>query len=583
MQVDPLIWSGKSEELPCDSVDVFAASGTPPTDDARKLGEVSGSAEFLSSTDREIGGLSESPYTLPGSSEMEGLQVTELSQLVTEQFQATEVKEVAPKDFLEARMEVSTGEPQGMKEKIGVVAQSMVVPALAKAMKRVREKEAAQVALEDVVGELATYVDQIFLSISARLEALERRCIDGTVLAASHQLQQLTSKPNLQELIEELESKFVRTEAKLMCGIETSNRRWKDQVQQLWDAVDSHTHDINIDGTDSCSSVHPIEIHKRSTPDLTSAAVMLHDDAHLNFQSSVPPLSEESHMQPPGKQVENLNASTSYSSVTQSLTNGSANVPVTVQSGSLRVPAPVATPGAATNGSSIRVGVASNGGILNHGGSCRVAHSPASPALVARATPVTSSRLTLTNMSGSISCMPGAPGSPVLMPRSPATPAMMAKSPSLVPRALASPQMVTRVPSTSPVMVSRAVRSDPTMSPGAPMIGIMPKVSPMASPREMTDDFRLITSGSSPHCPPTQRMETPTLAAIAKFMAGAPESGTRSERALGSIKSPRAEARTAVPHKGRNTLPPKVTSLTTPGLGVSAQPQRFSLPTRQQH
>jgi len=610
MQEDPLAWSGKSGGLGHINLDVFGTN-----DDLRKLGEMrAAAAEKRPSTARAdcFGNRGMSANTLPYSIEIERAQITELAQMVTERVQATEVNEFARKESLEAKMEM---EPQNMKE-LGAVAQSMVVPALATAMRRVRDKEAAQVALEDVVGELAAYVDQIFLSLTARLEAMERRYTDGTVLAASAQLQQL-GEPNMQELVEDLEAKLIRTEAKLMCGLETSNKRWKDEIRVLWEAMDSHTHDVNVDGSESVASVHPheYEVYNQKSPlDLThvidqsaSSAIVLSDDSHLSLLPPGPPLPPENPSRQSGKQVGHSSYSPPYSSVTQSPARTDARplkndlaasletrprslpdwVWPNVNLNSSRAPAgqsassPVtsaAPPVVASNGGSYRVSTASNGGRLSNGGSYRVAPAPSSPVMVARTSPVGSSRPSL---STAMSAMSGAQ-SPNLMPRAPASPSMATRSP-------VSPVMVTRVPSSSPVMVPRASRGESTMSPPAAKAGATPKVST----REFTDDVRVMVSGgTAPSSSPrpgdmvVSPTLAPTLAALAKSLAGTPESVSRGEvrgelqlQVPGGKSSPR-QSRGGVPQNLRSTLPPKVASATTLGLTVNSQPQRVSLPTR---
>jgi len=105
-------------------------------------------------------------------------------------------------------------------------------------------------------------------SLTARMDAIESRFTDGSVLGGGARtntslVQELVSEKCL-SVRQELETKYAsvvadtrllqrkldNAAAKLNHELETNKKTWKEEAVRLWEAVDGHTHSLNIGGSE---------------------------------------------------------------------------------------------------------------------------------------------------------------------------------------------------------------------------------------------------------------------------------------------------------------------------------------------
>lgn len=98
------------------------------------------------------------------------------------------------------------------------------------------------------------FVSQALESLTARMTALEK-FVEGAIPAAAGELSD-KGRAVVQELVDRFESteaetatwlrKLDDTAASLNNALESAAKRWRDESNQLWEAIDSHTHDVNM-------------------------------------------------------------------------------------------------------------------------------------------------------------------------------------------------------------------------------------------------------------------------------------------------------------------------------------------------
>mmetsp|Transcript_86471 Transcript_86471/g.149616 ORF Transcript_86471/g.149616 Transcript_86471/m.149616 type:complete len:520 (+) Transcript_86471:134-1693(+) len=190
----------------------------------------------------------------------------------------------------------------------------------------VRRIEADEETQKNYISSLSAYVEKTLSSLTARLDAVESRFTDGGILGISTQ----SSAALVQELVaerclivrQELETKYASmsadtkliqrkldsTAARLNHELEANKKAWKEEAVRIWEAVDTHTHEVNMAGSESMGTSIQ-NLHELHSDEGTEGVELLNDSTldltRVTFGSAdcVPgrgDCPEDSRQYPPG-------------------------------------------------------------------------------------------------------------------------------------------------------------------------------------------------------------------------------------------------------------------------------------------